>query len=163
MRKQFVVNNELDAQRIEDVKIDLRSRDQFPKILASLQYIFMTPELNAAVFGILDKHILKGKNATGRLGMSLWEIFVLGVTRLNLDIDYDRLQDLANQHTALRGIMGVDSKRVFEDGKYYPIQTIKDNVSLMREELLDEVNEVVVKAGHTLKKKKRAKGSLPWK
>jgi hypothetical protein len=152
MRKLFVINNELDAQRIEDVKIDRRSRDQFPKILAALQYIFVTPELNSAIFKILEKHILGGKKATGRLGMSLWELFVMGVTRLNLDIDYDRLQDLVNNHASLRGILGIDSKQVFGEGKYYPMQTIKDNVCLLSEELLDEINQVVVKAGHTLKK-----------
>ena len=64
--------------------------------------------------------------------MSLLELFVMGVTRLNLDIDYDRLQDMVNNHSALRGILGVDTKQVFEEGKYYPIQTIKDNVSRVR-------------------------------
>lgn len=152
MRKRFVINHELDAQRIEDVKIDERSRDQFPKILAALQYIFITPKLNQAVFEILERHILGGKKATGRLGMSLWEIFVMGVTRLNLDIDYDRLQDMVNNHSALRGILGIDTKQVFGEGKYYPLQTIKDNVWLLSEEMLAEINEVLVKAGHTLKK-----------
>ncbi len=160
MRKHFVINNELDAQRIEDVKIDERSRDQFPKILAALQYIFITPKLNEAVFEILEGHILGGKKATGRLGMSLWEIFVIGVTRLNLDIDYDRLQDLVNNHSALRGILGIDTKQVFGEGKYYPMQTIKDNVSLLSEEMLEEINEVVVKAGHRLKKKDEGKGDI---
>ena len=152
MRKRFAVNNELDAQRIEDVKIDGRSRDQFPKLLAALQYIFITPELNEAVFGILERHVLEGKKATGRLGMSLWEIFVMGVTRLNLDIDYDRLQDMANNHSSLRGILGTDTKQVFGEGKYYPLQTIKDNVCLLSEEMLGEINGAVVKAGHSLKK-----------
>ena len=155
MRKRFAINNELDAQRIEDVKIDGRSRDQFPKILAALQYIFITPELNEVVFGILERHILRGKKATGRLGMSLWEIFVMGVTRLNLDIDYDRLQDMVNNHSSLRGILGIDTKQVFGEGKYYPLQTIKDNVCLLSEEILGEINEVVVKAGHSLKKEER--------
>ena len=33
---------------------------------------------------------------TGRPGMTLWAIFVCGVVRLDLNIDYDRLHELAN-------------------------------------------------------------------
>ena len=35
------------------------------------------------------------------------------------------------------------------------IQTIKDNVSLLTPEVLDKINQVVVKAGHNLVKKRR--------
>ena len=42
----------------------------------------------------------------------------------------------------------------FMDKSYqYPIQTIKDNVRLLTPEVLDEINQVVVKAGHSLVKK----------
>jgi hypothetical protein len=40
----------------------------------------------------------------------------------------------------------------------YPIQTIKDNVRLLTPEVLDEINQVVVKAGHSLVKKNCAVG-----
>ena len=45
---------------------------------------------------------------------------------------------------------------------YYPLQTLKDNVSLLTPELLDQINQVVVRAGHTLvkKKTKRSKGAV---
>ena len=44
----------------------------------------------------------------------------------------------------------------FEEDDYkYPIQTIKDNVSLLTPEVLDKINQVVVKAGHNLVKKKK--------
>jgi hypothetical protein len=33
---------------------------------------------------------------------------------------------------------------------YYPLQTLKDNVSLFTPEILDRINQVVVKAGHKL-------------
>jgi IS5 family transposase len=36
----------------------------------------------------------------------------------------------------------------------YSLQTIKDNVSLFTPEILDQINQVVVKAGHQLVKKK---------
>ena len=42
----------------------------------------------------------------------------------------------------------------WEDEYRYPIQTIRDNVSLFTPEILSRINEVVVKAGHNLVKKK---------
>ena len=87
--------------------------------------------------------------------MSLWEILVLGTVRLCMEMDYDRLRDEANDHRSLRGILGVQTRRVFGEDKIYPLQTVKDNVRLLDEQTLDKINEVVVKAGHQLKKKKR--------
>ena len=53
--------------------------------------------------------------------------------RLNLNCDYDRLQKLANEHRTLRQMLG----HGFLDGeKHYALQTIKDNVSLLSEEVL---------------------------
>lgn len=152
MRKRFEQQNELDAQLIPDVKIDGKSRHELPQLLAGLQYIFITPELNEAVFAILEKKILGDKKATGRLGLSLWEILVLGAMRLNLDADYDTVYDLANHHQVVRGILGVHTRQVFGEGKYYPLQTLKDNLALLDEDTLKQISEVVVKAGHRLKK-----------
>lgn len=154
MRKRFEQQTTLDAIPIPDVRIDMKSRDQFPKLLAGLLHIFITPELNEAVFAILEEKILGEKKKTGRLGMSLWELFVLGTVRLNLNIDYDRLHDLSNNHQSLRGLMGVETRKVFEDGKYYELQNLKDNLRLLDEETLGRINEVIVKAGHRLKKKR---------
>ena len=92
MRKRFEQQNMLDATPIPDVKIDSKSRHQLPKLMAGLQYIFVTPDLNEQVFWILEEAVLKDKKTTGRLGMSLWEILVLGCCRLNMDMDYDLLQ-----------------------------------------------------------------------
>lgn len=152
MRKRFEQQNELDAEPIPEVKIDGRSRHELPQLLAGLQYIFVTLDLNEAVFEILEKKVLGGKKATGRLGLSLWEILVLGTMRLNLDADYDTVHDLANHHEVVRGILGVHTRQVFGEGKYYPLQTLKDNIALLDEETLKEISEVVVKAGHRLKK-----------
>lgn len=158
MRKRSEQQNMLDATPIPEVKIDSKSRHQLPKLLAGLQYIFITPSLNEEIFSILEEAVLQDKKATGRLGMSLWEILVLGVVRLNMDMDYDQLYDQSNNHKGLRGILGVETKGVFyDDGKYYGLQTLKDNVSLLNEEVLKKISEAVVRAGHKLKKRRRRK------
>jgi hypothetical protein len=77
--------------------------------------------------------------------MDLWEIFVIGCLRINLNIDYDRLQELCNQHQLIRQMLG---KGLFD--KPYGLQTIKDNVKLLTPDILCKINETVVKAGHQL-------------
>jgi len=72
--------------------------------------------------------------------------------RLNLAMDYDMLLDQANNHKSLRGILGVYQYGLVE-GKTYKLSTIKHNVRLLDEETLKKISELVVKAGHQLKKK----------
>ena len=150
MRKRFEIQYEIGVTPINRVKFPERSRDELPSVLRALQHIYTTPALNEAIFKLLESRI--GRSPTGRPGMSFWELLVLGVVRLTLDIDYDRLEHVANYDTLVRGILGV--YKFGFDGKRYPIQTIKDNVSLFTEEMLIEINELIVTAGHKLIKKK---------
>jgi len=151
MRKVKESQMKLGEVNIADIKFDLRSRDEIPKLLMGLQYIWCTPELRKNVFEILQKIVHIGIDPdTGRPGMELWKILVLGTLRLNCNCDYDKVQEIANQHNTLRQMLG----HAFMDQNYqYPIQTIKDNVGLLTPEVLDEINQLVVGAGHTLVKK----------
>ena len=82
--------------------------------------------------------------------MDLWCIFVLGMLRLNLNIDYDKLKDLADNHRTIRLMLG---HSIF-DYKKYNLQTLKDNIKLFTPEVLAQINNVVVQAGHDFKNKK---------
>ncbi len=84
--------------------------------------------------------------------MTLWSIFVCGVVRLDLNIDYDRLHELVNHHDTLREMLGHGT---FDKADYH-YQTLKDNVSLLTPELLDQINQLVVNSGHVLVKKKES-------
>jgi hypothetical protein len=159
MRKRFEQQLEIGMVPIGEVKISKKSRHQLPPMLMALQYIFNDEVLNEELFAALEKSLMSGKQMTGRPGMSLWEIFVLASTRHNLEADYDSLLDMANNHKALRGILGVD-RNDFSDGKEYELQTLKDNVSLLEEDLLRDLNELVVKAGHGVIKKKEGVADL---
>jgi len=156
MRKRFEQQTSLGIVPIPEVKINSKTRHELPQLLVGLQYIYVTPSLSEEVFSILDEKILKGKKSTGRNGMSLWEILVLGAVRLNLDTNYDMLHDLANNHMELRSILGVQEINTMDGGRFYPLSTIKENVRLLDEQVLKQISSVVVKAGHELKKKRRA-------
>ena len=83
--------------------------------------------------------------------MDMWSMLVMGVLRLSLNCDYDRLHNLVNNHLTIRQILGHSD---VDDRKHYTLQNLKDNVVLFTPEILDQVNQAVVKAGHELIKKK---------
>lgn len=153
MRTRFIQENSLDALPISEVVIDDKSRHKFAALLAGLQYIFVTPEWNEKIYLILETKIMADKKATGRWGLTLWEILVLGSTRLCLNISYDGLEDLANNHATLRGILGVKTKEIFEKEHQYYVSTLKENVGMLDDATLKEINKVIVKAGHEVLKK----------
>ena len=151
MRISINPQMQLGEVDISKISFDPKSRDDIPKILKGLQYLYTNLKIREELFKVLEANILPEKNKkNGRPGMQLWRIFVLAILRVNLNCDYDRLQELANNHSILRQMLGHPS--VF-DKHYYELQTIKDNVSLLTPEILDEINQLVVKTGHALLKK----------
>lgn len=150
----------LGAIPIGDIKFDTKSRDDIPRILLALQYIYVTPEVRQEVFKILEELIpdsviyddRKANPNKGRKGMEQWTILVLGTLRLGLNDDYDRIHDLSNNHNKVRQMLGHSE---WCDDTYYELQTIRDNVCLFTPDMLDRISQIVVRAGHVLVKKKR--------
>jgi len=136
---------------ISAITFDPRCRDDIPKILRGLQHIYTELPLREELFRMLEAKIAPAvAKDNGRPGMTLWSIFVCGVMRLDLNIDYDRLHDLVNNHTTLRAMLGHGTF----DNEAYHYQTLKDNVRLFTPELLDEINQLIVASGHLVAKKK---------
>lgn len=136
---------------VSQIKFDLRSRDDIPKVLRGLQYLYLDEALRQKVFALLESEIApKVAKRTGRPGMTLWSILVCGVLRLDLNADYDRLHELVNQHKTLREMLG---HGLYDDDKKYAYQTLVDNVSLLTPELLDKLNQLIVEGGHVVVKK----------
>ena len=160
MRKRFEQQLSLGVIPINEVKFNKKSRHELPQILKGLQHVFVDPELSEAVFSLLDSTINSGKQSTGRPGMTLWEVLVLGSVRLALNADYDELHDLCNNHKKLREILGVSTSS-FTEEKEYPLNTIKDNVGLLSSELIDKINLEVVKSGHRIVKKNEVLNGNP--
>lgn len=138
---------------ITAIKFDLRSRDDIPKLLMGLQYIYSDNKIRNQVFEILEEIVPEGVNHdTGRPGMYLWRILVLGTLRLSCNWDYDRLGEMANHHEKIREMLGHGLK----DRNYvYSLQTLKDNISLFTPEILDKISKITVAAGHDFLGKKK--------
>jgi IS5 family transposase len=143
---------QLGETDIANIKFDPRSRDDIPQLLRGLQFLYTNDSIREEVFGLLQQVVPENTDAgKGRPGMHLWQVLVMGTLRLNLNWDYDRLQEMANHHKTIREMLGLGLR---DDDYQFALQTLKDNVSLLTPEILDEVNRVVVKAGHSIVKKK---------
>ena len=86
--------------------------------------------------------------------MDLWQILVLGVVRLGLDADYDRLEHLANYDSLLRQMLGVPITPWGANPRVFAHQTLRDNVALLDDAVLQEINARVAAAGRVIVKKK---------
>jgi len=147
MRERFRIQLELGQTAIDKVKIPKKSRDELPPVLAGLQWIYSNEEISEQIFKLLEEKVIGEKKKTGRPGMDLWHILVLGVVRLALDCDYDRLEYLAHYDKLMREIMGLETLGNEEFGKGFHQKTIRDNVSHIDEKLLEKINKIIVKAG----------------
>jgi transposase, IS5 family len=139
---------EVDVSRIE---FDPRSRDEIPQLLMGLQHIYCDLELRTRVFALLEEAMPAGRSeAVGRPGMDLWRVLVLGTVKLNCEWNYDKVKEMADNHLKIREMLG---HVPYLDDTKYPLQTLRDNVSLLTPELLEKINVLVVQAGHCLVKK----------
>lgn len=153
MRKRFEQQIELGQLLIQDTQFSLKSKDSLDELLAALKEIFVITEYNEKIFSILESVIGKGKQKTGRKGMDLWQIFVLSQVRLCIGASYERLVHLANYDHLIRQIMGVEKEPFFERTTF-EYQNIYDNVTLLDDEMVHRLNEVIITLGHDIFKKK---------
>lgn len=157
MRNVLPAQLKLSQTDISAIYLDPKSRDDIPQLLRGLQHIYVDLGLRQRVFAILQGVRPTRKNGegkadpeVGRPGMAQWVILVLGTLRLVLNADYDRIVELANQHSTLRQMLGHGR---WDDEYTYELQTVKDNIRLFSPEILSKINEEVVTAGHEILRK----------
>lgn len=108
MRKPFSSQPRLDGRTVSEVPLNLECRDEIVPVLRALQHIYSTPHLRDEILDHIARDVNNGsRDDCGREGMDYWQILVLAAVRLGCNLDYDKLQDLAEQHRALRHIMGM--------------------------------------------------------
>jgi len=135
---------------ISNVKINPRCRDGITQLLIGLQYLYTNIETREQIFELLKEVPQKNVN-NGRPGMDLWQILVLALLRVNCNIDWDMMHSLANNHDEIRQMMGITD---WIDKPQFSLQSLKDNVSLLKVETINKINLIGVNAGQKLVKKK---------
>ena len=146
MRNRFEQQLTLGQIPIEQTYINPKRKFALDELLAALKAIYCNPEYNEKIFSILEKSINPGKPRTGRKGMDLWCIFVLAQVRLCLNINYEMLHNLANNHRTIRQLMGIEREFGYEPVEFEH-QTLYENVSMVSDELVAELNHVIVEFG----------------
>jgi transposase, IS5 family len=152
VRVAFPRPTSLDTIPIPEVPLNVNCRDEIVPILASLQHLYADVPARDELLTLIAKDV----NATsdpsqGRPGLGYWEIVVLGAVRLGCDFDYDKLQNLAEEHRSLRRIMGIGTWDDYaQEPQKWDWRRIRDNVCLIQPETLIKINELVVRTGHQL-------------
>jgi hypothetical protein len=138
----------MDRPTISNVRLNLGCRDEIIPILAALKHIYTQPKLRDEILRAVAGDVNHDSSSRrGRKGMDYWSILVLASVRLGCNFDYNRLQDLAEQHGALRQMMGIG---VWDEETDFNWRAIRDNLTLLRPETLECINHAIVAEGHRL-------------
>ncbi|MEI8154427.1 MAG: ISNCY family transposase [Hyphomicrobiales bacterium] len=148
MRLAFQEQPRLDCPEVGRIELNLNCRDEIIPILRALQHVYEDAPLRRRILDLVGKDVMGGRSRKlGRQGLDYWSITVLAAVRLGCNLDYDKLQDLAEQHRTLRLMMGIGD---WEEAREFDWRRIRDNVCLLRPETLVKLNEAIVAAGHVL-------------
>jgi transposase, IS5 family len=138
----------LDCPEVGRVELNLKCRDEIIPILRALQHVYEDVPLRRQLLASVGKDVSGGcSRKLGRQGLDYWSITVLAAVRLGCNLDYDKLQDLAEQHRTLRLMMGIGD---WEEKVNFDWRRIRDNVCLLRPETVVKLNQLIVAAGHAL-------------
>jgi IS5 family transposase len=142
----------LDAQLITEVKLNLKCRDEIVPILRALQHIYGNTTWRRELLALVGKDVNPNSSRKrGRRGLNYWEITVLAAARLGCNLDYDKLQNLAENHRSLRQIMGLGDWQ--QEEVDFDWRRIEDNLIKLRPETLKKISDLIVQAGHELQPK----------
>ncbi len=148
MRKPHSNQTRFDCHAVNQVQLNLNCRDEIIPVLRSLQHIYSRPTLRQEILGLVASDVNHdSRHDRGREGLDYWQVLVLAGVRLGCDLDYDKLQDLAEQHRALRHIMGLGDWQEHVDFNW---RRIRDNVCLLKPTTIEKICHALVAEGHTL-------------
>jgi hypothetical protein len=148
MRKAFDRQQRLDCRPIANLQLNFNCRDELIPILAALKHIYLQAKLRDEILRAVARDVNRDSSPKrGREGMDYWPILVLAAVRLGCNFNYDRLQDLAEQHRALRQVMGVGA---WDEESDFNWRTIRNNIALLRPETIERINHAIVAEGHRL-------------
>ena len=98
MRKSHEKQQRFASCPIHDLQLNLNCRDEIVPILAVLQHTFSQPKLRAKLCRLVANDLNpESRRDVGRPGFDDWQVIVLAAVRLGCDLDYDKLQNLAEE------------------------------------------------------------------
>ena len=148
MRKAFSSQLRFDCSPIGQVQLNIECRDEIIPILSAMQYLYKHPELRKTVTSLIAEDVnVDTRDDVGREGYSYWEILVLAAVRMGCNLNFDKLQDLAENHRALRGVMGIGD---WDQSTSFDWRRIRENVCKLKPATIERINQVIVSHGQEL-------------
>ena len=148
MRVPFDPQPGLSCIPILEVELNIQCRDEIIPILRALQQIYSRSKLRQEILDLVGKDVNRhSSRKRGRKGMDYWQITVLAAVRLGCNLNFDKLQDLAEQHRTLRQIMGIAD---WDKHIQFDWRRIRDNIDWLRPETIRKINDLIVAEGHRL-------------
>lgn len=147
MRKHYDFQRRFDCTPIGELTLNFGCRDEVIPVLAGLQHVYTCHSLRRKVVQLVAKDInQETRRDVGRPGLDDWQVVVLASVRLGCNYDYDKLQDQAENHHALRTLLGVGAW----DKADFSARRIRDTLCLLRPETLAAINQAIVSHGQEL-------------
>ncbi len=153
MRKAFrIQENSSEIQlgycSISEIKFDPRSRDSVTRLLAGLQCVYQNVDCREAVINEVRLMVTNdnGNAEKGREGFDFWSIFVFGMLRLVCNWSYDMLENMANNHSDIRRLIGLNDW--LDADKKFSRTALHVNLSRLDDEGLQRISQNIVQFSH---------------
>jgi len=147
MRSAYSSQLRFDCRPIEQLRLNLDCRDEIIPILEALKHVFCQSELRDQLIQLVAEDINEStRDDVGREGLDYWQICVLAIVRLGCNLDYDKLQDLCENHLALRCLLCVGDW----DETSFASRRIRDTLCLLKSATIEKMNHAIVSHGQQL-------------
>lgn len=148
MRRHYENQRRFDCTPIADLALNYDCRDEVVPVLAGLQHIYTNSSLRNKVVGLVAQDINETtRRDVGRPGFDDWQIVVLAAVRLGCNYNYDKLQDQAENHRALRTILALAE---WDEGTSFGARRIRDTLCQLQPATIAAINHAIVSHGQEL-------------
>lgn len=148
MRRHYQTQRRFDCTPIAQLSLNVQCRDEIIPLLSGLQHIYTCQSLRKRIVQLVADDInMNSRRDRGRPGLDDWQIVVLAAVRLGCNYDYDKLQDLAENHYALQTMLGVGQ---WDDTTSFAARRIRDTLSQIRPTTIKAINHAIVSHGQQL-------------
>ena len=113
-----------------------------------MQHVYSLPEVRDHLLHLTAQDVNQhSRPDCGREGFDYWQVLVLAAVRLGCNYNYDQLQDVAEEHRALRQMMGIGD---WDEDTSFNWRRIHDNVCLLQPATIDALSQALVAEGHRM-------------
>jgi IS5 family transposase len=148
VRKSYERQSHFGATPVASLQLNLDCRDEIIPVLAALRHVYLDSRLRRKITQLVAADVSDDtRRNTGRPGFDDWQVLVLGVLRMSCNLDYDKLQDLAENHAAIRTMLGVGG---WDQDVSFDYRRIRNAISELKPKTLDTINQTIVRHGQRI-------------